>query len=60
MNQRELKERIKNDPNLTGGEKAKKLREVAAPYRKLSDNVNTQAEHGVRRSSKSFEITVHI
>ena len=37
MNQRELKERIKNDPNLTGGEKAKKLREVAAPYRKLSD-----------------------
>ena len=37
MNQRELKARIKNDPNLTGGEKAKKLREVAAPYRKLSD-----------------------
>ena len=37
MNQRELKARIKNDPNLTGGEKAKKMREVAAPYRKLSD-----------------------
>ena len=37
MNQRDLKARIKNDPNLTGGEKAKKLREVAAPYRKLSD-----------------------
>ena len=37
MNQRELKARIKNDPDLTGSEKAKKLREVAAPYRKLSD-----------------------
>ena len=37
MNQRELKERIKNDPNLTGSEKAKKMREVAAAYRKLSD-----------------------
>lgn len=32
MNQRELKERIKNDPNLAGGEKAKKLREVAQSY----------------------------
>ena len=37
MNQRELKARIKNDPNLTSGEKAKRLREVAVPYRKLSD-----------------------
>ena len=37
MNQRELKARIKNDPNLTGSEKAKKMREVAAAYRKLSD-----------------------
>ena len=37
MNQRELKERIKNDPNLTGGEKARKLREVSEPYHALSD-----------------------
>ena len=37
MNQRELKERIKTDPNLTGGEKAKRLHELSAPYRKLSD-----------------------
>ena len=37
MNQRELKERIKNDPNLTGGEKARKLHEVSEPYRALSD-----------------------
>ena len=37
MNQRELKERIKSDPNLTGGEKARKLHEVSEPYRALSD-----------------------
>ena len=37
MTQRELKTRIKEDPNLTSGEKAKRLRELAAPYRKLSD-----------------------
>ena len=37
MNQRELKERIKNNPNLTGGEKARKLHEVSEPYRALSD-----------------------
>lgn len=37
MNQRELKEHIKNDPDLTGGEKAKRLHELSAPYRKLDD-----------------------
>lgn len=36
MTQRELKARIKTT-RTDGGEKAKKLREVAAPYRKLSD-----------------------
>jgi len=37
MTQRELKERIKNDPKLTGAEKARRLREVSEPYRALSD-----------------------
>lgn len=37
MNQRELKARIKSDPNLTGGEKARKLHEISEPYRALSD-----------------------
>ena len=37
MTQRELKVRIKEDPNLTQGEKAKKLNELRQPYRTLSD-----------------------
>ena len=37
MTQRELKARIKEDPNLTQGEKAKKLNELRQPYRTLSD-----------------------
>ena len=37
MTQRELKARIKEDPNLTQGEKAKKLNELRQPYRALSD-----------------------
>ena len=37
MNQRELKARIKEDPNLTQGEKARRLNELRQPYRTLSD-----------------------
>lgn len=37
MTQRELKTRIKEDPNLTQGEKAKRLNELRQPYRALSD-----------------------
>ena len=37
MTQRELKERIKNDPNLTATEKIQKLNEVRAPYKEMSD-----------------------
>ena len=37
MTQRELKIRIKEDPNLTQGEKAKRLNELRQPYRTLSD-----------------------
>ena len=37
MTQRELKARIKEDPNLTQGEKAKRLNELRQPYRALSD-----------------------
>ena len=37
MTQRELKERIKEDPNLTQGEKARRLNELRQPYRALSD-----------------------
>ena len=37
MTQRELKERIKKDPNLTATEKIQKLNEVRAPYKKMTD-----------------------
>ena len=37
MTQRELKERIKNDPNLTATEKIQKLNEVRAPYKEMTD-----------------------
>ena len=37
MTQRELKARIKEDPNLTQGEKARRLNELRQPYRALSD-----------------------
>ena len=37
MTQRDLKERIKNDPNLTATEKIHKLNEVRAPYKEMTD-----------------------
>ncbi len=37
MTQRELKERIKKDPNLTVTEKVRKLNEVRAPYKEMTD-----------------------
>ena len=37
MTQRELKERIKNDPNLTATGKIQKLNEVRAPYKEMTD-----------------------
>ena len=37
MNQRELKERIKNDPTLTASEKVQKLNELRMPYKKMTD-----------------------
>ena len=37
MTQRELKERIKNDPNLTATEKIQKLNEVRVPYKEMTD-----------------------
>ena len=37
MNHKELKESIKNDPNLTGQEKAQKLKELREPYRHMTD-----------------------
>ena len=37
MTQRELKERIKNDPSLTATEKSQKLNEVQAPYKEMTD-----------------------
>ena len=37
MNHREIKESIKNDPNLTGQEKAQKLKELREPYRHMTD-----------------------
>ena len=36
MNQRELKERIKNDPTLTASEKVQKLNELRMPYKKMT------------------------
>lgn len=37
MNQRELKERIKNDPALTASEKVQKLNELRMPYKAMTD-----------------------
>ena len=37
MNQRELKQSIEEDPNLTDSEKARKLNALCAPYAKMSD-----------------------
>ena len=37
MNQRELKQSIEGDPNLTDSEKARKLNALCAPYTKMSD-----------------------
>ena len=37
MNQRELKERIKNDPALTPSEKVQRLNELRMPYKKMTD-----------------------
>ena len=37
MNQRELKQSIEEDPNLTDSEKARKLNALCAPYTKMSD-----------------------
>ena len=37
MNQRELKERIKNDPTLTASEKVQKLNELRMPYKAMRD-----------------------
>ena len=37
MNQRELKERIKNDPALTASEKVQKLNELRMPYKEMTD-----------------------
>ncbi len=37
MTQRELKESIQSDPNLTDAEKSKALRQLEKPYRELTD-----------------------
>lgn len=37
MNQRELKQSIKDDPNLTNEEKERKLNKLREPYRKMTD-----------------------
>ncbi len=37
MNQRELKERIKNDPALTASKKVQRLNELRMPYKKMTD-----------------------
>ena len=37
MNQRELKQSIEEDPNLTDSEKARKLNALCAPYTKMND-----------------------
>ena len=37
MNQRELKQSIEEDPNLTDSKKARKLNALCAPYTKMSD-----------------------
>ena len=37
MTQRELKENIKSDPNLTDSEKARAIHQMEKPYRELSD-----------------------
>ena len=37
MNQRELKQSIEEDPNLTDSEKARKLNALCAPYTRMSD-----------------------
>ena len=37
MNQRELKERIKNDPALTGEEKVRRLNKLREPYKAMTD-----------------------
>ena len=37
MNQRELKQSIMDEPDLTGDEKAKKLNALRAPYVKMTD-----------------------
>ena len=37
MNQREVKQSIKDNPNLTATEKIQKLNEVRAPYKEMTD-----------------------
>ncbi len=37
MNQREIKQSIKDNPNLTATEKIQKLNEVRAPYKEITD-----------------------
>ena len=37
MNQRELKQSIEEDPNLTDSEKERKLNALCEPYTKMSD-----------------------
>ena len=37
LNQRELKQSIEEDPNLTDSEKARKLNALCAPYTRMSD-----------------------
>ena len=37
MNQRELKQSIEEDPNLTDSEKARKINALCEPYTKMSD-----------------------
>ena len=37
MNQREIKQSIKDNPNLTATEKIQKLNEVRAPYKEMTD-----------------------
>ena len=37
MNQREIKQSIKDNPNLTTTEKIQKLNEVRAPYKEMTD-----------------------
>ena len=53
MNQRELKQSIEGDPNLTDSEKARKLNALCAPYTKMSDEELLQLvrdfDHGIRQ-----------